>query len=77
VSDTTLELPLCSRCDALCCRDINVPLTEPATAEDFDWFRWYLTRKEVHIYRQQGRWMLKVATDCEFLDQNTRLCGIY
>lgn len=67
---------LCEYCTAKCCRYFTVSLETPMTAEDMDYYRWYLLHEFATIFTEDGNWFLLVHTECKHLREDNR-CGIY
>jgi Fe-S-cluster containining protein len=70
-------MSLCDKCTGICCKSINVPLATPATQQDWDYFRWYLSRPGTKVWRQNNIWWLSVDSVCDHMDPKTYRCGIY
>lgn len=67
---------LCDRCDAKCCKYVCIELEKPETKEDFDWLRFYVMHKNIHVTLDvAGQWALVFDTPCSFLEGSK--CGMY
>ena len=73
--ETEREYP-CARCGAFCCRHVALEIDKPTNKQDYDYIRWYLLHKKVEVFTDEGKWYLKLETECEKLLPNGR-CGIY
>lgn len=72
----SIEDSLCSRCAALCCRYVALPIDNPEDARDYDNIRWYLMHENIHVFVDDGQWYIAFATRCKHL-QDDNLCGVY
>lgn len=75
-SDLPPDANLCGHCTGKCCRYVSISISKPKTWTDFDALRWYLTRRQVNVYSENGHWYVMVVEDCENLLPDNR-CGIY
>lgn len=75
-TDDAKGKPDCAKCNALCCRYINVAIDAPRSAEDFDEIRWLVSHEHIEIEKDGSDWSMTVRTDCEHLLEDRR-CGIY
>jgi Fe-S-cluster containining protein len=67
---------LCDHCTGKCCRYFSLPISTPATWNDYDAIRWYLAHGRTMIYVEKGQWYLLVMTRCQYLTHQDR-CSIY
>lgn len=65
----------CQTCPALCCNYIALEIDVPEDRADYDYIRWYLAHKNVHVYVDEGEWHVQFFTPCEHLVNNR--CSIY
>ena len=68
---------LCDHCTALCCHYFALPIDQPNNRKDFDYIRWYLLHKHVHVYvDHDDDWYVEFQTECEELLPDFG-CGTY
>lgn len=67
---------ICAKCPGLCCTYITIDVDEPKDDEDLDNLRWYLVHDGISILVEDERWLVKIDTRCEHLQDDYR-CLIY
>jgi Fe-S-cluster containining protein len=67
---------LCDHCTGKCCRYFSLPISTPASWDDYDAIRWYLAHGQTLVYVEEGTWYLVVMTRCKYLSKDDR-CQIY
>lgn len=71
------EVDKCDLCTAsICCTYISQEIDTPRGMRDFDVLLWQLHHRDVHIYRDEDGWYLRVMNVCLNLMDDGR-CGIY
>jgi Fe-S-cluster containining protein len=68
--------PLCTKCTAMCCRYVALPIENPKTRSDYDDIRWYLAHENVTVFVEKGDWYINFNSACRHIDRDHR-CGIY
>ena len=67
----------CAQCfDSKCCQYITEPLDTPRSIRDFDMLLWQISHQNVHCFKDDTGWYLKIFGQCEHLTKNGQ-CGIY
>ena len=70
------EKDVCKECEAICCRNLAVPMTKPRNIAEIDDLRWKLHFDTVKVYIKSRRWYLLIKGKCMYLS-DTNLCKIY
>jgi len=72
-----VQLEICKKCKAACCRYITIFIPQPTDKDDFDNIRWYLCHKGVSVFQDDEKdWAVVIPTDCEML-KSDYTCKIY
>ncbi|MEW6736973.1 MAG: YkgJ family cysteine cluster protein, partial [Acidobacteriota bacterium] len=66
----------CSGCPALCCHDLNMPVSPPTTEALLNDLKWRLHFDTVKISIIDGNWLMIVSGRCIYLDEKN-MCTIY
>ncbi len=73
-----MQHPQCAQClPAKCCRYFSLEVDTPRSKRDYDDLLWMLAHEHVSVYVEDRAWYLMIHTQCQFLDTDTNLCGIY
>ncbi|MFH1539648.1 MAG: YkgJ family cysteine cluster protein [bacterium] len=77
----------CEKCDGACCGYVSVHIDAPNSLDDFDEIRWFVSHKDVVVYKDcDGDWLVEFNSRCKFLGRNNRctdyenrpgVCGDY
>jgi Fe-S-cluster containining protein len=80
---TTRSLPLvnpslsaCRGCEALCCHDLWLRMTPPATEEELASVRWRLHFENIEFHIRDGQWTMRIKGRCRYLGDDS-MCTIY
>ena len=66
----------CEGCPALCCSDLEEPITRPNSREEVDNLKWELHFSNTKVFIRNSRWYKLTMGVCRYLDENN-LCSIY
>jgi len=66
----------CDKCSALCCKYFALEIDKPASKNDFENIRWYISHEKTSVFIQGGKWFLNVKNRCKHLDSGNR-CSVY
>ena len=67
----------CGFCrSSICCTYVAQEIDAPTTIADFDMMLWMLYHHDVHFYKEDRAWTMKILNRCNNLQPDGR-CGIY
>ena len=67
----------CGLCrSSICCTYVAQEIDAPTSIADFDMLLWMLYHHDVHFYKEDGSWTMKILNRCNNLQPDGR-CGIY
>ena len=63
----------CDECGSRCCKYVATQIDTPTCKRDYDYIRWYLVHKDVHVFKDHhGHWYLEFETHCAKLEADGR-----
>jgi len=66
----------CSRCEAVCCKNLAMDIGRPANKKEVDDLKWQLHFDTVRVFIRHRAWHLLVEGKCIYLSDD-HLCTIY
>ena len=66
----------CQDCGAKCCRYVSLEIDKPKSKRSIENIRWFVSHRDVWVYKHKDAWHLAFDTPCEHLDESHR-CTIY
>ena len=66
----------CQNCGAKCCRYLSLEIDKPKSKRSIENIRWFVSHRDVWVYKHKGAWHLAFDTPCGHLDESNR-CTIY
>jgi Fe-S-cluster containining protein len=72
----TPSLSACRGCEALCCHDLWLRMTPPATEEELASVRWRLHFENIEFHIRGAEWLMRIKGRCRYLGDDS-MCTIY